>query len=196
VIAKRVTEAITGKDLLTGQPLDWTDRAMGVLPVLGTVGGEVRTVEQVIREGEELSQEAKAFDAWAREVHPRPTPPTEPHGPYEIRHTGAENFLVRDGGEEIWADGARTADQHLLEAKHVGDPNRSPYIPDSKAPPFLRERVLNRTDEEFRRYAAVINDSATPARGLEVMTNDPRAVPYFQSLLEKYQIPGQVVVRP
>lgn len=196
VLAKGITEAITGKDLLTGQQLDWTDRALGVLPILGTFGQEVRTGEQVIREGQELSQEARAFDAWARELPPKPTPPTEPYGPYEIRHTGPENFLARGGGEEIWADGARAADQHLLEAKYVGKPDASPYVPDSNAPPFLRDQVQKATEEEFRRYAAVINDSATPARGLEVITNDPRAVPYLESLMQKYHLPGQLVVKP
>jgi hypothetical protein len=90
---------------------------------------------------------------------------------------------------------ARAADQHLLEAKYVGDPGRSPYVPDSSAPPFIREQVLNETEDEFRRYAAVVGDSGTPAKGLEVITNDHRAVPYFQSL-QKYNIPGQVVGRP
>src|SRR5262245_1851771 len=196
VIAKGIAEAITGRDLLTGQQLDWTDRALGVLPVLGTFGEEVRTGEQVVREGEQLSQDARVFDDWIKEAPSKPTPATEPYGPYEIRHTGPDNFLVSGGGQEVWVDGARAADQHLLEAKYVGDPGRSPYVPDSSAPPFIRERVLNETEDEFRRYAAVVGDSGTPAKGLKVITNDPRAVPYFQSLLQKYNIPGQVVVRP
>lgn len=54
----------------------------------------------------------------------------------------------------------------------------SQYVSESNAPPFLRDQVQKVTEEEFRCYAAVINDRATPARGLEVITNDARAVRY------------------
>jgi hypothetical protein len=50
--------------------------------------------------------------------------------------------------------------------------------------------------KEFLRYAAVIRDPASPAVALEVITNDARAVPFFESVLAELGIPGNVVVRP
>ncbi len=44
----------------------------------------------------------------------------------------------------------------------------------SKLPDFMPERILVRTEDEFLRYAAVINDPNTPVIGLEVITNEPR----------------------
>jgi hypothetical protein len=61
LIAKGLAEAITGQDLLTGEHLDWTQRALGVLPVLGEYGQEARTAGQVLREGEQLTQEQAAL---------------------------------------------------------------------------------------------------------------------------------------
>ncbi len=75
-------------------------------------------------------------------------------------------------------------------------PERSPFIPDSNIPPFIRDKIVGEVEDEFRRYAAVLHDSNTPAKGLEVIINDPRAVPFFERLLKKYNIPGSVVVKP
>jgi hypothetical protein len=41
---------------------------------------------------------------------------------------------------------------------------------------------------------AAIGDPMVPFDSLEVLTNEPRAVPYFQDLIEQYQIPGTVRV--
>src|SRR5262249_46076545 len=99
-------------------------------------------------------------------------------------------------GEKVWADGIRAEDQTLLDAKFIDKPGRSPFIEGSDCPDFIRDKILPQIDDEFRRYAAVISDSNTPVKALEVITNDARAVPYFEGLLEKYGIPGNVVVRP
>src|SRR5438445_2026375 len=68
LIAKGIAEAVTGKDLLTGQPLDWTDRALGVLPVFGEYGQEARTAEEVASEGEQLAPEIAGWSA--KDVNP------------------------------------------------------------------------------------------------------------------------------
>jgi len=59
----------------------------------------------------------------------------------------------------------------------------------------MRERILVRIEDEFLRYAAVINDPKTPVIGLEVITNEPRSVPFFENLLIRFSISGQVVVK-
>lgn len=123
------------------------------------------------------------------------TPVGRPADIYEIRQTGPYNYLVQGGGEQIWTDGIRPDDGHLLEAKHVADVRRSPYVEDSAVPPFVRQAIRKELDEEFRRYAAVIADPDNSFEGLEVITNADEAVPFFQDLLARHSIPGRVVVR-
>lgn len=42
----------------------------------------------------------------------------------------------------------------------------------------------------------MINDPAAPVKGLEVITNDARAVPFFEDLMRTNNVPGQVVIKP
>jgi hypothetical protein len=51
-------------------------------------------------------------------------------------------------------------------------------------------------NDEFSRYAAVINDPGNPLVGLRVITNETGAVPYFTDLRQQHGIPGSVVVYP
>jgi len=83
----------------------------------------------------------------------------------------------------------------LLEAKFIEQPDRSPFVEGSKIPDFMRERILVRIEDEFLRYAAVINDPNTPVIGLEVITNEPRTVAFFEKLLIRFSISGRVVVK-
>jgi hypothetical protein len=83
----------------------------------------------------------------------------------------------------------------LLDAKFIGNPDRSPFISGSKIPDFIRSKITAKLDDEFGRYAAVINDPSNPLTGLRVITNHSGAVPYFQGLMQQHGIPGSVVVR-
>jgi hypothetical protein len=50
---------------------------------------------------------------------------------------------------------------------------------------------------EVDRYAQVVRDPSNPVRGVEIITNDPRAVPFFDGILSNYDdVPSRVVVRP
>ncbi len=51
-------------------------------------------------------------------------------------------------------------------------------------------------ENEFRRYAVVIDDPNTPVVGLNVIVNIEEAVPFFESLLSQFNLPGSVVVIP
>ena len=55
---------------------------------------------------------------------------------------------------------------------------------------MIRDKEL----EQFSRYAAVLKDPATPAVGLELILNDARAVPFFESLMRELGTPGRIVV--
>lgn len=140
----------------------------------------------------------KAFGDWAKRAPKRaPQSPDRDFTQYQIKQAGPEESLVEAStGEKVWADGTRAEDAHLLEAKFAGKPEISPYIEGSACEPQFRQMIRERIAKEFRAYAAVIRDPKTPAVGLEVITNDARAVPFFEALLRELGLPGRVVVRP
>jgi hypothetical protein len=80
-------------------------------------------------------------------------------------------------------------------AEAARDAGRSPYVSDSGVPPAIRTEILNKLGGELERYGAVIRDTGTPARGLEIITNEPRSVHTFESLMKRLGVPGHVVVR-
>lgn len=84
----------------------------------------------------------------------------------------------------------------MLDAKYIGDPSISPYVDGSNVPSFLRDKILTQQQYEFQRYQSVINDPTVPFDSLNILTNEPGAVSYFQRLLDTYQIPGEVKVVP
>ncbi|NNJ03423.1 sugar-binding protein [Streptomyces sp. PKU-MA01144] len=114
---------------------------------------------------------------------------------YQIAHTGATEYRAVGGGERVWADGLDRNTGELLDAKFIEKPGRSPFIPGSGIPDFIRSKITAKMDDEFSRYAAVINDPSNPLTGLRVITNHSGAVPYFQGLMQQHGIPGSVVVR-
>lgn len=102
------------------------------------------------------------------------------------------NYRVVGGGTKIDIDGYQgTA---ILEAKFIDKPGRTPFVEDSKIPPFLRDKIRKEQAHEFERLNAVIKDPEVPFNKLEVRINEPLAKPYFQSLIDKYEIPGHVKV--
>jgi hypothetical protein len=123
----------------------------------------------------------------------RPAVGSGPSRAYQVAHTGECEYLCTGGGQSVWADGIEATD--LLDAKFVGNPARSPFIPGSAIPDKIRAMIHAQTESEFSRYAAVINDSGNPFTGLRVITNHQGAVPYFQGLMSKFGINGTVVVR-
>jgi hypothetical protein len=84
----------------------------------------------------------------------------------------------------------------LVEVKFVSSPETSPFIQDSQCPPHVRAIIHAEVNDEFRRYAAIISDTSTPAVGLEVIVNDARTVPFLEGLLRSWGIPGEILVRP
>ncbi|MGA5344612.1 ricin-type beta-trefoil lectin domain protein [Streptomyces griseoincarnatus] len=115
---------------------------------------------------------------------------------YQIRQVGSTEYHATGGGTQVWADGLDINTSELLDAKYVGKPGRSPYVPGGKVPEFIQAQVDEKMSDEFARYAAVINDPRNPLKGLRVITNEPGAVPYFRGLMQQHGIPGSVVLSP
>lgn len=147
------------------------------------------------------AEERREFEGWVGSLESAEVtvPGREPYRvrmEYQVRHCGPTEYRVQGGGEPaVWADGVRREDGYLLDAKHVGDPGRSPFVSGSAAFEPVRRKLAAEVGDEVRRYAAVVNDPANPARGLEIVTNDGRAVPFFEGLLREHGCPGRVVVR-
>ncbi len=137
-----------------------------------------------------------SLDDWAANLPTKKTPTNTEKDLYEVAQTGPHNFKLTGGGEQIWADGLDAASGAALEAKFVVNPGRSPFIRGSKAPDFIREKIVGEVTDEFRRYAAVVADVENPILELTVFVNDRRAVPFFEGLMRRFKIPGQILVRP
>jgi hypothetical protein len=120
------------------------------------------------------------------------TPSTTAANRYEIGKTGPLNYRLSSGSVHIDADGIDDATGAVLEAKYVGDPSRSPFISDSGAPAFIREAIDAQVRDEIARYGVIIADQSNPLTHLRIITNHPRAVPYFKGLLSDLQVPGFV----
>ncbi|MUG96991.1 hypothetical protein F7734_33510 [Scytonema sp. UIC 10036] len=138
---------------------------------------------------------SESIENWIKALPKRSTPTYSQRYQFQIKYCGTEEIQVKDGGEQIWADGINTQTGELLEAKFVDNPTNSPYVSGSNIPPFIRTKIVNDVENEFRRYAAVINDPNTPVESLQVIVNIQEAVPFFENLLKKYNIQGHVVVR-
>jgi hypothetical protein len=138
----------------------------------------------------------KAFASWIAGAQKRVVNAKTPAMEYQSARAGKQEVLVKGGGEEIWADGARMDDAHLLEVKHVEKPDSSPFIAGSTCEEFIRSMIREKERIQLRRYAAVIGDPETPAVGLEIIVNDARAAPFFEALMHELGIPGRVAVRP
>jgi Pre-toxin TG/Restriction endonuclease fold toxin 2 len=212
---KGAIEGITGRDLLTGQKLAAWERAIGWVPYLGKLGDvadAARAVDRVgdvidaagdvTRAADNVGDVTRAADRAGDvpridlDALPRkPTPARTAADRYETRQTGEWNYQVEGGGERVWADGVRPDRGDLLDAKYVDNPDRSPFVPDSGVPPYIRQKIVAKLEDEFRRYARVVNDGESPYQRLEVITNNQRAVPFFEDLMRRYDIAGRVVVR-
>src|SRR5690606_4588789 len=165
--------------------------ALGALKYAGRLGDVAGDSARAGRSGDALRRFDTADHPDLRDLPRKPTPNRTAADRFEIEQTGPDNFLFRDGGEQIWVDGYRAGERFVLDAKHVGNSARSPFVEDSAIPPFIRDKILKEVEDEFRRYAAVVGDRNTLPQGLEIRTNTEAARPFFEDLLSRYNIPGR-----
>ena len=135
---------------------------------------------------------AHSVDNFVEGLTTKKTPSSRKADLFEIEQTGDLNFRVPGGGTKIYIDGYDN--KTILEAKFIDKPGRSPFIEDSKIPQFLKDKIRKEQYHEFERLNAVLKDPDVPFNLLEVRINDPKGVPYFQSLVDEFKIPGKVKV--
>jgi len=168
-------DALTSPDYLATTALSWAGGAISKEAVLSRM-------------------EYAAADDYASKLYRFQTPTGKASGLFEVEQTGPYNYRVPAGNTTIDIDGYQGPT--MLDAKFVGKPSASPYVTDSNVPSFLRDKILKEQQSEFLRYKAAIDDPAVPFNRLNVLTNEPKALPYFQSLMDQYKIPGTVKVVP
>ncbi|MEM8677642.1 MAG: hypothetical protein AAGF83_27850 [Cyanobacteria bacterium P01_G01_bin.67] len=151
--------------------------------------------------GSSSSMGIQEVDDFISTIAPRRTPTNSSANLFEIEQTGLLNYRILTGqindqgrAETFDIDGFRG--RTILDTKYIGNPTRSPYINNSQAPQFLKDNVLRQERDQFRRTADIINNPSIPFTQLEVLVNDAQAVEYFESLLEEFNIPGQVRIVP
>jgi hypothetical protein len=172
--------------------------ASTMAPAVLMAGGSGRDRKDTEREGRPAKRaDPAAFEKWIRQAKRRPSVGTpEKATDFQRKHTGPEEVLVEGGGGQVWADGVRASDAHLLEVKYVEKPGTSPFIEGSACGDVAREFIRKKETDQFLRYASVILDSSTPVVGLEVIVNDARAISFFETLMKEMKIPGRVVSKP
>lgn len=114
---------------------------------------------------------------------------------YQRRVAGPYVYTMPTGGDiPVNADGFRPLDGAIIDAKYVKQSSCSVYNLNNgnKVFEIAYQNAFAQTDYEFKRYGQAIAYPTNEARFLEVETNDPRALPYFQFLMAEHHVPGLV----
>ncbi|MCP9206824.1 restriction endonuclease fold toxin-2 domain-containing protein [Streptomyces sp. NEAU-Y11] len=132
----------------------------------------------------------------------------DPANRYQADTAGYPEYdlpLPPDGGKKNvqQADGLRAEDGYALDAKYVKKPNscESPrtleklQLPDDVKKPW---EISNHggDNREIRDYGRAINADGSKVKGLEVITNGPETMAYWQYLMAKQGVPGSVRYHP
>jgi len=140
-------------------------------------------------------QQQAAAVAWVRGLPSDPLTNVADWADYQRRVAGPFVYTMPTGGlRPVNADGFRPLDGAIIEAKYVRESSCSVYNLDNKGKVFdiAYENAFASTGDEFNRYGQAIAYPSSEARFLEVETNDPRALPYFQFLMAENHTPGLV----
>jgi hypothetical protein len=135
-----------------------------------------------------------AADKYIATVPRKPSLTATAANKYEIEQTGPYNYNISGGGAKFEIDGYRAST--VLESKHVGNPQNSPYVPGSSCPDKVRAEILDRTRNALRRARTIIKSGSTPFKSVEIITNSPEAKTFFEGLLKELDISGTVTLKP
>jgi hypothetical protein len=137
----------------------------------------------------------KAAAAWIQSMPSRPPNyGTAADRAYQLRVAGQpERNLTGADGSNVWADGFRTTDGAIIDAKNVRDPGCSPRTLQGLQENSFATSLLTAGDlSELGRYQQAIVNPANQAQFLEIDTNDPQTVGYWQYLLAAQHVTSNV----
>jgi hypothetical protein len=140
-------------------------------------------------------QQQAAAAAWAATLPTRdPNYGTPDDRAYQVRVAGQpERRVYGADGSSQWADGYRPQDGALVDAKHVRDPACTPRtLQGIQEDQFATKFTLPKDEKEVRDYGAAITNPANHAQYLEVDTDDPVTVGYWQFLTASNAVPSDV----
>ncbi|MFF0572321.1 restriction endonuclease fold toxin-2 domain-containing protein [Streptomyces sp. NPDC004041] len=158
-------------------------------------------------------EERKDFVSWVNGLKPagfggKPDA-TSPENAYQLRIAGyPERIIPLPADYEkpaIGADGMRPADGMMVDAKYVKDADddcrkttwrrqstfeiADEYKEDGTKKWSKKDVLIGRDEGELEKYRQAMNEH-DQIRGLEIVTNDKEAVPYWQTLMALQQVPG------
>jgi hypothetical protein len=113
---------------------------------------------------------------------------------YQIRTAGQPEVDLPTGtGDGVWADGYRSSDGAVIDAKHIRNPGCSPrtlegITEQDRVTGFL----IGKDDDEVSRYAQAVNNPANHAQYLEIDVDDEATVGYWQYLAAQNGVPSDV----
>jgi hypothetical protein len=140
-------------------------------------------------------QEQAQAAAWAATLNTRdPVYGTPDDIAYQIRTAGQpERYMPTGTGGGVWADGYRSSDGAIVDAKHVRQLGCSPRTLDGLNEQQFATKLLQPGDEdEVMRYGLAIANPGNHTRYLEIDTDDPETVGYWQYLAAANHVPSDV----
>lgn len=101
---------------------------------------------------------------------------------YQVRVAGSpERLMSGANGDTVWADGFRTTDGAIIDAKNVCQQGCSPRtLAGLRQGSFNTNLLAGKDASELSRYGEAINNPANHAQFLEIDTNDPEVISYWQ----------------
>lgn len=113
---------------------------------------------------------------------------------YQVRVAGTpERLMSGASGETIWADGFRTTDGAIIDAKNVRKQGCSPRTLEGlQEGAFNTSLLLSGDESELDRYQEAISNPANRAQFLELDTNDAATTGYWQFLMAAHHVQSDV----
>jgi hypothetical protein len=136
-----------------------------------------------------------AAAAWAGTLNTRDPVYGQPDDiAYQVRVAGQpERWMPTGTGGGVWADGYRDTDGAIVDAKHVRQPGCSPRTLEGLSEDRFATQVIRPGDEgEVARYGQAITNPANHTQYLEIDTDDPQTVGYWQYLAAAKHVPSDV----
>ncbi|MBR7825842.1 hypothetical protein KDK95_05940 [Actinospica sp. MGRD01-02] len=137
----------------------------------------------------------KAAAAWIQTMPQRPANyGTAADQAYQVRVAGEpERNLTGADGSNVWADGYRPADGAIIDAKNVRNLGCSPRtLQGLQENSFATTMLTAKDSSELGRYQQAIANPNNHAQFLELDTNDPETVGYWQYLLAEQHVTSNV----
>jgi hypothetical protein len=138
--------------------------------------------------------EQAAATTWAATLNTRDPNYGEPADrAYQVRTAGQPERYIPFAGGGQWADGYRPQDGALVDAKHVRNLGCSPRSLEGLTEDVFASNMMRVKDEpEIIRYGKAISNPDNYARYLEIDTDDPETVGYWQFLAAASHVPTDV----